>query len=234
MKVPATLQRALVGMRVQVLDCVPLYAAYKWMRGEQDRLCTASTDFCVDGFESSANTFIYRALELIRPDLQIAHHTHVVANLKRADRYQVPLAILFRDPAECIPSVVSRFRPSLDEAVLRYLRFYRYILEDLRTDLLLVSFEDATQRPEESLTRILAHAGFDAPPESMDDIEARTKEEIVRRTQEDDNMQVISLPREQREYKKSRVRTELFKHPRYTELTSLYEKLNRAYQHQNA
>jgi hypothetical protein len=114
--------RVLVGLTERAW----LFPLVQHLRGKSaGTFCDASTDLCVEGFESNANSFMVNVFRRLRSDLQVAHHTHSVANLKRSRQYDVPTVILFHDPVDAIPSLVSWFRPGLHEAVLRYIRFYR-------------------------------------------------------------------------------------------------------------
>lgn len=198
-----------------------------FMRGEESgRFCTSSTNLCVEGFESSANTFAFNVLYCLHPNLDFARHKHVVANLKRAVDYEVPTVILFRDPDDCIPSVVVRFRPSLCEAIQRYLMFYRYVVEEMKPDVLLVSFEDMTQETVPTVKRISSFANLDVDPDHLNGVEERAKNRIRRRTRKRSNTtEQISLPRENREQKKKEVRDKLIQHPSYIEAKHLYHQL---------
>lgn len=194
--------------------------------GKSGRFCTSGTELCVEGFESSANTFAFNVLYCVNPDLNFARHKHVVANLKRAVDYEVPTVILFRDPDDCIPSAVARFRPSLCEAIQRYLMFYRYVIEEMEPDVLLVSFEDMTQETVPTVQRISSFANLDIDTDHLNQVEERAKNRIRRRTRQRSNTtEQISLPREKREQKKKEVRDKLIQHPNYIEAKHLYYQL---------
>ncbi|MCS4085632.1 hypothetical protein GGQ10_000431 [Salinibacter ruber] len=172
---------------------------------------------------SSANTFAFNALYCVRPDLDIARHKHVVANLKRASDHRVPTVILFRNPDDCIPSAVSRFRPSLAEAVQRYLYFYQYVVDEMKSDILLVSFEEVTQEVEATIRRIGSFAAFDVNEDRLEGVEERAKERIRRRTKRRaKTTERISLPKEKREKKKNKIREELVRHSKYEDVRDLY------------
>jgi hypothetical protein len=167
----------------------------------------------------------------VRPDLDVARHKHVVANLKRAADHGVPTVILFRDPDDCIPSTVSRFRPSLSEAVYRYLYFYQYVIDEMKSDVLLVSFEEMTQEVEATVRRIGSFAGFDIDNDRLEGVEGRAKDRIRRRTKRRENTR-ISLPTEKREQKKDEIRTELVRHPQYNKLQEIYGEIKSIHEDQ--
>ena len=183
---------------------------------------------------SSANTFAFNVLYCVRPDLNYARHKHVVANLKRAVDHEVPTVILFRDPADCIPSAVARFRPSLPEALHRYLFFYQHVIEEMKSDVLLISFEEMTQEVEPTVRRICSFADLDVDNDLLEGVEERAKDRIRRRTkQRTDSTEQISLPREKREQRKSEIRDELVQHPKYIEAEGLYRQLQATHERQH-
>jgi len=204
-----------------------LFPLLHYIRGkESGQFCASTTDLCVEGFESSANTFTFNVLYCVRPDLDIARHKHVVANLKRATDHGVPTIILFRDPDVCIPSAVSRFRPSLSEAVQRYIYFYKYVIDEMKSDILLVSFEEMTQEVEETVRRIGSFADFEIDENRLEGVEERAKERIRRRTERRENTtERISLPKKDREQKKNEICSRLVQHHRYEEVINVYRQI---------
>ena len=182
---------------------------------------------------SSANTFAFNVLYYVRPDLNYARHKHVVANLKRAVDHEVPTIILFRDPADCIPSAVTRFRPSLSEALHRYLFFYQYVVEEMKSDVLLVSFEEMTQKVVPTVRRICSFVDLDFDNDRLEGIEEKAKDRIRHRTEQRANTtEKISLPREEREQEKKKIRGELVQHPKYVEAEHLYRQLQSTHERQ--
>lgn len=197
------------------------------------QFCMPNTDVCIEGFESSANTFAFNVLHCVRSDLDIARHKHVVANLKRAVDYGVPTIILFRDPADCIPSVVARFRPSLAEAVWRYICFYQYVVDEMKSDVLLVSFEEMTQEVEATIRRIGSFATFNVNEDRLDGVEERAKDRIRRRTKRrEKTTDRISLPKEEREKRKNEIRKELMRKPNFDNVRNIYRQVQRIHKNQ--
>jgi hypothetical protein len=189
--------------------------------------CTKSTDLCIEGFESSANTFVYNAFRTLDEELGISHHTHTVANLKRAQRYNVPTLILYRDPSDAIPSLISRFRPEAEEARLRYLHFYRHVLDNA-DEFLLVSFEEATNDIRAVVRRVNDRWGFGFSVPDSDDFEQRVKNGIKEWAEKHGDEERISLPREEREQRKEQIRDHLRTQSALDEAKNIYAQLQDA------
>ena len=55
------------------------------------------TDICIDGYPRSANSFTVRMFRKANPEAVIAHHTHSVANIKKAIECGIPVVVLIRN-----------------------------------------------------------------------------------------------------------------------------------------
>lgn len=199
----------------------PLYS--RLSKSSSGYFCNDKTDLCIEGFESSANTFLFNALHCLRPDLNYARHKHVVANLKLASDYSIPTVILFRDPVDCIPSLASRFRPDIHESLYRYVWFYKYVINKMYPEILLLSFEEVTNEIESAIRRISDFAGFSFEESGLENIEEKAKERIQKRTQKRaGTTNRISLPNKERENKKKELREKLQRYPKLYEAKKLY------------
>lgn len=100
-------------------------------------------DIIVDGYPRSANSFLSKALELIRPGLRVRSHrhwpTHVIEALNRGKA----ACLLLRHPVDAIASTSILINSSLAYALERYIAYYQALLPH-RQRLLVVSFEAAT------------------------------------------------------------------------------------------
>jgi hypothetical protein len=123
---------------------VYLPLARRRARGEPVR---PDTDFVIEGFPRSGNTFATAAFGLAlstRPPPQpvVAHHLHVPAQVIAAVRRGVPALVLIRRPEEAVLSlVVQQPHVSLRQALRAYLRFYRPLVRH-RHRLVLATFDD--------------------------------------------------------------------------------------------
>jgi hypothetical protein len=88
----------------------------------------SSSDICIEGFMSSANTYFAYCFEKSNT-VNLAHHTHLFAQVKRATYYKIPTVILVRNPIDAIASIKCR-KPLLSTNYLikYYITFYRNIL----------------------------------------------------------------------------------------------------------
>lgn len=202
-----------------------LYPALQRLRGESwGTFCNADTDFCIEGYQSSSNSFVYNVFCLLAPELHIGHHTHSVANLKRAVQYGVPTLVLYRKPADCIPSLVSRFRPSLEDGVVRYARFYQYVLDHVDA-FVLASFEETTQHIASTIKRVEANTSFDFGPYDADSVAEEAVTHIRAWTKEQGDEDRISLPKAQRNTQKEALRKKLRTLTLFAEAEQVYDQL---------
>ena len=98
----------------------------------EDPRCWVSrtTEIVIEGYPRSGNTFAVVAFRLAQGrEIEIAHHLHAAAQLKRAARLGVPAIVLIREPSEAILSVVVRDpHASMRWALRSYIRFYSTVL----------------------------------------------------------------------------------------------------------
>jgi hypothetical protein len=98
---------------------------------EEPRLWVSrTTDIVIEGYPRSGNTFAVVAFRQAQGrEIQIAHHLHAAAQIKRAARLDVPAIVLIREPPEAILSVVVRDpHASMRWALLSYIRFYSTVV----------------------------------------------------------------------------------------------------------
>ena len=82
---------------------LPVLKAWKSFR--TDEIVSPSSDFCVEGFPFSANTFAYYSVLDANPRLSGGHHTHLEGQVKRAVRLGIPTALVIRDPRDAVESL---------------------------------------------------------------------------------------------------------------------------------
>jgi len=99
------------------------------------------TQICIEGFPRSANSYAVVAFRVANPDVKIAHHLHVPAQLIQATGLGIPSVLLIRKPEEAVASFLV-FQQS-DQANLylkTYIRFHK-ALRKLRHKLIVADFE---------------------------------------------------------------------------------------------
>lgn len=89
----------------------------------------SDTEFVLDGFQGSANTFATVAFKRSqsRPVL-IAHHLHAPAQIIKAVEMNIPTLVTIRRPADTVLSLTSRWPYiTVSQALRNYARFYEKI-----------------------------------------------------------------------------------------------------------
>lgn len=89
-----------------------------------------TTEIVIEGYPRSANTFAVAAFQLAQDrEVEIAHHLHAAAQIKRAARLGVPTVLLVREPSEAILSLMVRDPAASARWALRsYVRFYSSVV----------------------------------------------------------------------------------------------------------
>jgi hypothetical protein len=89
-----------------------------------------TTEIVIEGYPRSGNTFAVVAFRLAQGrEIEIAHHLHAAAQIKRAARLDVPAIVLIREPSEAILSLLVRDPYASARWALRsYIRFYSAVV----------------------------------------------------------------------------------------------------------
>lgn len=149
--------------RVLYLSCPAIYYSLKRIRKGGQHLCRKDTDLCLEGYPSSANSFGFNVLEMLCPQVNIAHHSHAVAGLKVALQNNVPTVIIVRNPADAVASRLARFSDNMTVCLVEYVSFYRFV-RDHSADLTVVTFEELTERTFSAVKAISKGTGIDFRP----------------------------------------------------------------------
>lgn len=149
-------------------------------RGE---LIGARTDVVIEAFPRCASSFAVAAFRLAQePDpTNIAHHTHMPAQVMRAAHRGVPTMVLLRPGVDAVVSHVIRSPDlSVNAAMRGYLRFYEPLLR-LRDAFVTATFDEVVGTFGVAIERLNArfHTTF-APFEHTPENVARIDGEIER------------------------------------------------------
>jgi hypothetical protein len=121
---------------------IPL--ARRWAPGDW---ITGDTEFVIEGYPRSGNTFATAAFGLAKtgPHPKVSHHTHAPASVILAARRGIPALVLIRRPEDAVVSVVVR-QPDLPmQAALRaYVGFYRPLLR-YRDRIVVATFDEVVR-----------------------------------------------------------------------------------------
>lgn len=94
------------------------------------KLVADGTDLVVEGFPRSANTFFAAKVSLQQSNaIKIASHLHCFHQIRIANKKNIPIIILLRDPLDAVASEYLRNRKSSIKIMLKeYISFYSQLL----------------------------------------------------------------------------------------------------------
>jgi hypothetical protein len=151
-----------LGFQTQLGRSAALYPLIHRLRGalRSRNLVGDETDLCIEAPSGSGNSFFVKGFRMINPDVRVAHHHHVAAQLERSAARDVPTVVILRDPIDCVASR-SQGAPWLTGPVFsQWIRFFE-TAEALRAAILLLSFESVTSDPAGAIERVNARFGRD-------------------------------------------------------------------------
>ena len=165
------------------------------------------TEFVLDGFQGTANSFATRAFKYAQEDfVRIAHHLHSPAQIIEAVQRDIPTLVTLRNPKDAVASVISRWPYVTPQQGLRsYVKFYRKI-EPYTGDFVLSPFNQTTQHLDRAFRAVNEQFGtqFDVFEHSEQNVRAIRDPKSL---QSDEEMR--------RQERKSKVKNQLAK-SRYT------------------
>lgn len=210
-----------------------LYSPLKRLRDPAARrkLCGSRDDLCVEGYPSSANSFLLNlVLGAAVSPIRVCSHCHCVANVKRATRRGLPVFVPLRHPTDAVVSRSVRFGVAPDEAVTEYVDFHAWILDRASEEwLTLLSFEAITERPGRVLEAVGAATGL----ELRDDVETVVEETktFIRLWSQRyggraaGGAPAVAVPDAEREDEKARIRDEVARVVERTDAEELWRRL---------
>ena len=165
-----TLKRPLLQFKFEVRSLLarePLLAPFNWPviwwtqhknRGIIDVnecLVSKDTEFVIDGFQGSGNSFATVAFKKSQENpVRLAHHLHSPVQIIKAAKKGIPVLLTIREPKGAAISLTSRWPyVSLNQAVRGYCNFYEKL--EPHVDSLLVSpFELTTKHLDTVIQRV--------------------------------------------------------------------------------
>lgn len=108
-------------------------------------LISKSTQLVVEGYPRCANTYAVAVLKTSQPAaIELARHTHAIAQIKRAYQERIPTLLLIRSPEDAILSYVIREENvDIPLAIRRYVSFHEAALP-LARDFVVSDFNTTT------------------------------------------------------------------------------------------
>jgi len=149
------------------------YNFYRLKPRHRDLLVDPTTQFVIEGFPRSGNTFAVVAFQQAQSqNVRIAHHLHMPAQVMRAARWNIPTLVLIRKPTDAVLSWAIRDpRISVRQALKHYLSFYGKI-DGNRQAFVVGAFEEVIRDYGAVLERI--NARFDTHFSSFEHSEDNT------------------------------------------------------------
>jgi hypothetical protein len=144
-----------LGVQTELGRSAALYPLLHRLRGapRSRNLVDDDTDLCIEAPSGSGNSFFVNGFRMSNPDVRVAHHHHVAAQLKRSVARRVPTLVILRNPIDCVASR-SQGAPWLTGPVFKqWIRFFE-TAEALRAAILSLSFESITRDPAGAVERI--------------------------------------------------------------------------------
>jgi len=137
-----------------IVSIFPLIYFNFFFLKKKELLVSNNTGLVIDGFPRSGNTFCavsFRKFQ--KKKIQISHHTHSPANIKRALKLNIPVILLIRKPEDSLKSLMIMF-PYMSFSIISfwYYIFYRSLLL-YRDKLLIIDFEILTKEYQLMLER---------------------------------------------------------------------------------
>jgi len=188
-------------------------------------LCEKESDLCVEAYPSSANSFLWRLLAYLNSDLSIAHHSHSKANIKTALAYGIPVITVIRVPLDAISSKLLRFGGKLEESVLEYIDFHRFVYEN-RDKLTVLSFEEVINDTSATLRKITDETGiafvYSDLEQAKNEVFSQLRESAARTWGSQDK---VALPLPERESQKQQIKERLPNSRHLKEADALYKQI---------
>ncbi|MFB6232003.1 MAG: hypothetical protein ABEL04_12705 [Salinibacter sp.] len=137
---------------------------------------SSDTEFVLDGFQGSANSFAAAAFQASQErQVAMAHHMHAPAQIIKAVRKGIPTLVTLREPVGTVLSVTSRWPYiSVQQALRSYVGFYEKI-GPYRRGYVLSTFEETTQHFGRVIQRVNDRFGtdFDVRDDALERMKAK-------------------------------------------------------------
>lgn len=117
------------------------------------RLVSNKTDIVIEGYPRSGNTFLESMIYLrANRNIVIAHHTHVIAQIKRSLNLNKPILVTIRNPIDAISSLFNFYEKKIPIEILlsEYYKYYLFISRSIEK-ILIINFDHINDH--ENLTK---------------------------------------------------------------------------------
>jgi hypothetical protein len=122
-----------------------LLNAFKLIENKSNGLSVvaANTDFVIESYPRSANTFAWVAFQMAQSRIvKVAHHVHGPAQVIRASRFGIPCMVIIRDPLQAVASLLVRYPYLIPSISFRHYYLFHHTLESYLADIYIATFEE--------------------------------------------------------------------------------------------
>lgn len=227
--VAVTLRYLLNRTKAHVKRSPFLYRIAKHLKNRRagEYLCNRSTDLCLEGYPSSANTFAFNLLLRLEPSLRMAHHCHTIANLKLAFAYGVPVVVLIRHPEEAVSSTVARFGGEVAQALAEYNEFHEFVRKNVER-ITIVRFEEVIDDTVAAVERIAGASGIRVDLSDLRAVKQDVLVHINEWSRKQGRSEQASAPRDDRESRKAPIRDQIRRSRRFRRAERLWREITAA------
>lgn len=118
-------------------------------------LVTETTGLCIEAPPRCGNSFFVTGFSMANPQVELAHHHHVPAQVMRATSLRVPVVTLLRNPIDsALAKAAPGNQPFLIGTTLRRWIVFWDVVQGLASQIPVVPFEYLIEDPAGVITRI--------------------------------------------------------------------------------
>jgi len=193
-----------------------------------NRYSNTNADLCIDAFPRSALSYAVMLIMKADPSLNIIHHVHSSAVVKKTLSDGIPTVVLIREPKAAVASEYIRAKHAdkivynIPNLIKRYIQYYNFIYHNI-DELTVFTFDNVTCNSKNFLMEIFCLLSKDQPYDL---------ESVVKLTQRDiknavnsENIFTVSAPSEEREKYKKEVMNKLIVVQDFSVAENLYSKI---------
>lgn len=142
--------------------------AIAYAQGRAENVVTRTTDLAIEGFPRSGNSMLKMYISLTNPELQMAHHLHMVGQFAIARKLAVPAVLLVRNPVDAIASLMVADTTLSVEMATRWWVYYHRKLLPYRADVLVLTFDRIIADPQRAVADIATFSGLEISAPTYD------------------------------------------------------------------
>jgi len=225
-----TYQSLRLGIQTHIGRSPFLYQLLHRARGapRSRNLVGPTTDLCIEAPSGSGNSFFVRGFLMANPNVRVAHHHHVAAQVKRSVALSVPTLVILRNPIDCSVSRSADAPWMVGPVLSQWIRFFQTV-EALEASVLRLSFELVTRDPGAAVERVNSRfaCAFEAGFPDAERIFAQMDDGWTRALDAPACLRNPNRPDHARAERKTQVRPTAESHPLAGNALALYARLRR-------